>query len=311
MPIAVVKTIMSSTNKTALALLQSCLLWATFLTAVAVTTPAISQERRSEREGDRDDSDDRRERFRSFRRDRSEGDRDDREGRDNSSERESRETGSDSAKSDDAPGIGMADYAKGLVKKYDKNGNMMLDGDERQSLRPPASLADANNDNVITTEELVARLSGPTSKSSSGPSSKSAAKDDTSKEETSDDDKDSDGRDRGGYFGPRRSNSDSDKSESDSKSATTSKRVLTWTGGSGKTGDDEKKARRTYRFTPASEKLPTGLPSWFKSQDKNGDGQVAMSEYSRSWSKSTVAKFRGYDLNDDGVITAKEAGEKK
>ena len=165
----------------------------------------------------------------------------------------------------------MTDYAKGLVKMHDKNGNMMLEGDELRSLRPPASLADANNDNVITTEELVARLSGPAPKTSSEANSIStaaAAEDEKSSEPRE--------RDRGGFFGSRRGNSDSDKSKSDSKSATTSKRVLTWTGG-GKTGDDEKKARRTYRFTPASEKLPTGLPSWFKSQDKNGDGQVAMS----------------------------------
>jgi hypothetical protein len=31
-----------------------------------------------------------------------------------------------------------------------------------------------------------------------------------------------------------------------------------------------------------------------------------MSEYSRSWSKSTVSEFRKYDKNDDGIITAKE-----
>ena len=35
-----------------------------------------------------------------------------------------------------------------------------------------------------------------------------------------------------------------------------------------------------------------------------------MSEYSRSWSASTVAEFRRYDLNDDGIITAKEAAKK-
>jgi hypothetical protein len=32
-----------------------------------------------------------------------------------------------------------------------------------------------------------------------------------------------------------------------------------------------------------------------------------MSEYSRTWSERTVAEFRRYDLNDDGIITAKEA----
>jgi len=290
-PNAVVKTMMSSTNNTALALIQGCLLLATFVAADAVTTPAVAQERRSERD---DDSDDRRERSRSRRRDRGDD-------RDRSSERESSEGRPEAEKSDDAPSMGMTDYAKGLVKKYDKNGNMMLDGDERQSLRPPASLADANNDNVITTEELVARLSGPAPKPSGAASS-------TSTSAAADGDKGPREGERSSFFGSRRSGSD--RSESDSNSAATSKRVLTWTGG-GKAGDDEKKARRTYRFTPASEKLPTGLPSWFKSQDKNGDGQVAMSEYSRTWSKSTVAKFRGYDLDDDGVITAKEAGEKK
>jgi hypothetical protein len=288
-------------NRVASALLQSSLLLAAFLAIGFVTAPANAQERRSARDDDRGDSDDRRDRSRSWRRDRGENDDDDRDRRDSSSDSESSERRSEADESDNAPGIAMTDYAKGLVKKYDKNGNMMLDGDERQSLRPPASLADANNDNVITTEELVARLSAPASKTSSGANSTSAA-------DAADDDKDSDARDGGSrrFFGPRRR--ERDRSEGDSKSATTSKRVLTWTGG-GKAGDDEKTARRTYRFTPASEKLPTGLPSWFKSQDKNGDGQVGMSEYSRTWSKSTVAKFRGYDLNDDGVITAKEAAK--
>ena len=42
---------------------------------------------------------------------------------------------------------------------------------------------------------------------------------------------------------------------------------------------------------------------------RNGDGQVSMSEYSRSWSSRTVAEFQRYDRNDDGMITAKEAAK--
>jgi len=48
-----------------------------------------------------------------------------------------------------------------------------------------------------------------------------------------------------------------------------------------------------------------------EASDANGDGQVSMSEYSRSWSSSAVSEFRRYDLNDDGIITATEAAKKK
>src|SRR6185369_17684753 len=86
------------------------------------------------------------------------------------------------------------------------------------------------------------------------------------------------------------------------------KRVLTGTaGGTGKDADK----RHSYRFSRAADKLPTGLPSWFKSRDTNGDGQVTMSEYSHSMSESVVSEFRRYDLNDDGIITAKEAAKAK
>jgi hypothetical protein len=32
-----------------------------------------------------------------------------------------------------------------------------------------------------------------------------------------------------------------------------------------------------------------------------------MSEYSRSWTSSTVARFQGFDADGDGIVTAKEA----
>ncbi len=86
------------------------------------------------------------------------------------------------------------------------------------------------------------------------------------------------------------------------------KRVLTGTAG-GTSKDADK--RRSYRFSKAIDKLPTGLPSWFTSRDSNRDGQVSMSEYSRSVSQSMVSEFRRYDANDDGMITAKEAAKQK
>ena len=79
-----------------------------------------------------------------------------------------------------------------------------------------------------------------------------------------------------------------------------------YTGSAGGPNSKEGDKRRTYRFSTTADRLPKNLPSYF-SRDTNGDGQVSMSEYSKSWSKSTVAEFRKYDLNDDGLITAKEA----
>jgi hypothetical protein len=69
--------------------------------------------------------------------------------------------------------------------------------------------------------------------------------------------------------------------------------------------------KRTYRFTRGVDRLPTtGLPSWFKSRDSNNDGQVEMSEYSKAWSDRTVEEFHRYDVNNDGIVTAKEAAGK-
>lgn len=264
---------------------------------VAVPASTVAQEQRS----DRDDDDQRRDRSRSWRRERS--DDEDRDRRDGSSDR-----GSSERPSGDGPGINMTDYAKSLVKQHDKNGNMMLDGEEVKQLRGRAALSDANSDNVVTVDELVARLSGATTTSTSGGAAGSTA---NSTSSGGGDDKSQD-RDRGSFFGfgrDRDRDSDDDRSGDESKSGM-AKRVYTGTVGVGKAGEDEKNTRRTYRFTPAGERLPTGLPSWFKSRDKNGDGQVLMSEYSRSWSSRMVAEFSRYDTNDDGVITPKEVAKK-
>ena len=174
--------------------------------------------------------------------------------------------------------MNMTDYAKGLITQYDKNGNMVLDTDEQGQLKEPAASADLNKDGVIIREELVAHLAGSsrvtsTADRKAGPEGKSAGN----------------GSRAGGGV---------------------AKRVFTGTAGGVQTADAEKTPRRSYRFKPALDRLPTGLPSWFKSRDKNGDGQVAMSEYSRSWSSRLVAEFRRYDANDDGMITAREVAKR-
>jgi hypothetical protein len=280
-----------SVNRLFVLMLLHATFWLALLGSGFQATTVVAQERRSSSDDDR--REERRSRWGLSRRDRSDRDRSD-EDRDRDEDRDEssddRKSSSDekesASKSDDSPSMATQDYVKGLVKLHDKNGNSMIDGDELKGLRPPASLADANNDKVVTIDELNAKFGQTSSSSSSSASAKPAASSEASKD-----------RERGGS---------SDKEGDRDGSASSSKRVLTWLGAA-KPGDENKSKRRTYRFTPAAERLPTGLPSWFKSQDKNGDGQVSMSEYSRSWSRSTVSKFERYDLDGDGVVTAKEA----
>ncbi len=178
-------------------------------------------------------------------------------------------------------------WATELVTKNDKNGDMILDKDEQAGLAGSVAASDLDHDGKITIDEIVLHHSGGSSSSGSSTTT-------TSSTST-----------------PSSSSSDSGRGGSgDSRSKTNdplAKRVLTGTaGGMGKDADK----RRTYRFSKAADKLPTGLPSFF-SRDANHDGQVSLSEYSRSLNSSVLAEFRRYDLNDDGLITAKEATTKK
>ncbi|WP_235934918.1 EF-hand domain-containing protein [Candidatus Laterigemmans baculatus] len=69
--------------------------------------------------------------------------------------------------------------------------------------------------------------------------------------------------------------------------------------------EDRFGGRLSYR--PPSDAAPEGLPGWFSDKDRDGDGQVMMNEYERSWSDDKVEEFFSFDLNRDGVITAQEA----
>jgi Ca2+-binding EF-hand superfamily protein len=196
----------------------------------------------------------------------------------------------------------MSDYAKSLVKKYDKNGDGMLQADEQKDLHGPAAGADLNHDGVITVEELVTHLTSPSpssaSTSSSGLSSSSSGSSPS----------------EGGHWGRHHHDSDSNSNNGDKPKTDTEKalagRVFTGTAGGMASLTKEGDKRHSYRFSSPSDRKP-GLPGELKSRDANGDGQVSMSEFSRYWSSSVVADFRRWDLNNDGVITAKEAAQKK
>ncbi len=64
--------------------------------------------------------------------------------------------------------------------------------------------------------------------------------------------------------------------------------------------------RGSGRFRTARERLPDGLPDWFRQKDLNGDGQITMAEFSREWTPEIAAEFERFDLNHNGIITAAE-----
>ncbi len=63
---------------------------------------------------------------------------------------------------------------------------------------------------------------------------------------------------------------------------------------------------KKYRFSSPHDRLPDGLPSWFRERDKDRDGQVLMAEFADRWTEATYREFAKYDLNGDGVITPEE-----
>ena len=172
---------------------------------------------------------------------------------------------------------------------------MMLEADERRSLRGAAAEADLNNDNVITVDELVAHLSSRRIAAATAPTGNDVDADDDSGSASRPAAMVSDRRDR--------------RSGNRLERATARARQRVYTGSAGEAQAKRRQARIRIASRQPTERLPAGLPSWFKSRDKNGDGQVAMSEYSRTWSKQQVAEFRSYDANDDGIITPKEVAE--
>ena len=66
-------------------------------------------------------------------------------------------------------------------------------------------------------------------------------------------------------------------------------------------GDDEKEANATesadgelksYRRKSPIERLPEGMPEWFARDDADGDGQVAMNEFSASWTRCGLGRVQ-------------------
>ncbi len=81
--------------------------------------------------------------------------------------------------------------------------------------------------------------------------------------------------------------------------------------GGGSRGGSQEQEALSYRVKSAGERLESkGLneevPGWFLDDDYNGDGQIAMSEYTDQWSEKTLNEYYKFDANKDGMISFKE-----
>jgi Ca2+-binding EF-hand superfamily protein len=168
---------------------------------------------------------------------------------------------------------GMVDR---VLSMYDRNRNGVFDKDEWGNFRTDPSAADTNRDGKITRDEmskwLASRFQGSGDRGRGG------------------DDRGRGGGDRGDNSGGRSYFS----SRGDSRD------------GSSRDDGGESDGRKSYRFLAATERLEEGLPDWFARNDADADGQVAMSEFSASWTAAVVNDFAQFDTNNDGYITQDE-----
>ena len=63
---------------------------------------------------------------------------------------------------------------------------------------------------------------------------------------------------------------------------------------------------RDRKYYVPSSRLPPGLPDWFLKADHDGDGQLTFAEYAALGSPSAEKEFARYDRNRDGLITPNE-----
>lgn len=208
------------------------------------------------------------------------------------------------------PGFGLLAASDGAVqvtdddrreaerrfRYYDRNQDGVLDAEELQRTRGgDYANYDSNKDGKLTLEELAVRYAKRRveeerqREAESSRSRTSVASKSSSSSSSSDRGRGDWGRDRSrGGWGDRRDDSRRDDKSGDARVSTADLDKL-------------------YRARTTEERLAkAGMPSWFREGDKNGDGQVAMAEYTDEWTAAKLEEFAQYDGNNDGIITPAE-----
>ena len=195
-------------------------------------------------------------------------------------------------------------YVERIMKAHDTNGDGRLQQAEWKAMQGQPSQIDANADGTITDDEFVRyvvqfaarrhiRLLSPDPQPAAAqtpllqPISRGpVAETETKKDETK----------------GEQSPSIADKASPDGPSADPAASAASPAEAAPR---EVPRARDRKFYVPAS-RIPKDLPSWFSTRDRDGDGQITLSEYAPAMTSTLLAEFGHYDLNGDGVITARE-----
>ena len=174
----------------------------------------------------------------------------------------------------------VARYTQSLLAKYDQNQDGKLQQKEWEQFRGHPELIDLDGDGVVTRDELIDWIAdyGRRKNQSIGVPAIHSADGMTEPGKKSEPDEQADVA--------------RVSSESDSGAVTAGPR------------------RRDLQYFVPAKRLPAGLPDWFLTRDLDGDGQLTAAEFSPMGLAAELAEFAAYDLNADGILTAKECVRK-
>lgn len=172
-------------------------------------------------------------------------------------------------------------YTQNRIAKYDMNRDGVLQSDEWKAMKGNPELIDTDKDGNITQDEFALWIAAYQQRKASPDTPGDSKTTQPTNSET--------------QSGPTTkpdplptANSESGSNEADSPLTSQPKR------------------QRDQKFYVSPKRLPEGLPDWFLVRDKDGDGQLTEAEFSTNGSSQELAEFKSYDLNGDGLVTAKE-----
>lgn len=179
-------------------------------------------------------------------------------------------------------------YAQRLVRTYDRNGNGRLEASEWQTMRGTPKQADLNRDGILSVEELIRHITeyGLQRRIRLLPPQPGDLVElpplltPTTAEPAA----------TPGTSAPTAATAASPAAAEESQAAS-----------------PKQQPRRTdTKFYVPQQRLPKGLPDWFLTRDRDGDGQLTISEFSPKSVPSELQQFKQLDRDGDGVVTAAE-----
>lgn len=193
-------------------------------------------------------------------------------------------------------------YVERIIRAYDTNGDGQLQRAEWQAMQGQPGQIDGNGDGIVTDEEFVRhvmqfaarrhiRLLSPEPQPATveapllEPVSREPAANTEEKKEAQEE-----------PSGPG-SGAAPDGVPADAGSTSAGKAEAT--------SRDASRPRDRKFYVPPS-RMPKDLPAWFHSRDRDGDGQITLSEYAPAMTSALLAEFSQFDLDSDGVITVQE-----